>query len=236
MPKCFRVFSEVIAVVCIGARFVAVCTSLPSHGRLDTDAASARSHEVGEASIVRFGPPTSRRGFTEGWDLSLPPQGPAWLFEGQPERPPEFDSSSQAAAYARRSEPLRCGTEEAPRRWNTEPTHIPAVTQEGQTTGPPGAGFIGANRLFAGLVLRQVHPRDRSGTAPKQRTASPRNLNPGPVSVPVSDAGSVFTLGSERPLPSAPAASSGPPLAPMVTLLAELARRRLRGLAARKRA
>jgi hypothetical protein len=234
MIKCFRVFSEVIAFVCIGSQFAAVRTLLPSHHRIDADAASARANEVGEASIVRFGPPASRRGITEGWEVSLPPQRPEWLWNGPPKCLPDFDSSSEAAPYARRGEPLRCGAEEPPRCWNPGPTHNAAVTKLGQATDPPGAAFVGANRLFVGLVLHQVRPRDRSTAAPKQRIGFPGNLNPGSVSV--LDAGSVFTRGSERPLTISPAASSGPPLAPIVTLLAELARRRLRSLAAKKRA
>jgi hypothetical protein len=108
------------------------------------------------------------------------------------------------------------------------------VTQAGQRTDPPGAAFGGVSRLLAGLVLHQVRPRDRSAATPKQRTGASGNLNPGPV--PAPDAESVFTSGSERPLTIAQAASSGAPLAPMETLLAELARRCLRSLAAKKRA
>lgn len=236
MIKCFRVFSEVIAFVCIGSQFVAVRTLLPLHHRIDAHAASARGNEVGEASIMRFGPPTSRRGIAEGWDVSPPPQRPEWCFDGQPKRLPDFDSSSQTAPYARRGEPLRCGAEEAPRCWNPGPTHNPAVTQTGQATGPPCTVFVGANRLLAGLVLHQVRPRDRSAAAPKPRTGPPRNLNPGPGAVPAPDAGAVFTLESERPLTTPQAASSGPLLAPIETLLAELAWRRLRSLAAKRRA
>jgi len=236
MIKWFIVFLEVIAFVCISSQFAAVRTLLPSHRRNGADAGSARANEVGEASIVRFIPPASRRGITEGWELSLPPQRPVWLFDDQPKRLHGFDSSSQAAPHALRGEPLSCGIEGPPRCWNPRHAHNPAVTQTGQTIDPPGAAFVGANRLFAGLVLLQVRPRDRSAVAPKQRISSSRNLNPGPVSVPAPDAGSVFTPGSERSLTVAQAASPGPPLAPIEALLAELARRRLRSLAAKKRA
>jgi len=215
MLKWFLVFLEVTAFVCISSQFAAVRTLLPSHRRNGADAGSARANEVGEASIARFVPPASRRGIPEGWELSLPPQRPEWLFDDQPKRLPGFDSSSQAAPHA---------------------LNNPAVTQTGQTIDPPGAAFVGASRLFAGLVLVQVRPGDRSPAAPKPRTSSCRNLNPGPVSVPAPDAGSVFAPGSERSLTVAQAASPGPPLAPIETLLAELARRRLRSLAAKKRA
>jgi hypothetical protein len=237
MNKCSRVFSKVTAFVCIGSHFVAVRTLSPSHHRIDANAAAARANEVGEASIMRFGVPTSCGEITEAWELSLPPQRPECYLDGQPKRLTDFDSSSQAAAaYSRRGEALKCGTEEAERCWNPGPTHDPAVTQTGHATDPPGAVFVGAYRLFAGLVFHQVRPRDRSASAPKQRTSSRRKWNPGPASVPVVDAGSLLPLGPERPLTTAQAASSGPPLAPIVTLLAELARRRLRSLAAKKRA
>lgn len=227
MIKCFRVFSEVIAFVCIGWRFAAVRTLLPSHHWID--AASARANEVGEASIARFVPPAFPQGISEGSDLSpLKPRPEGFLL-------PNFDSSAQAAPHARRDDSLRYAKEEPTRCGSSGFTHHPALTQMGPTTDPPGAAFVGTNRLFAGLVLHRVRPRDRSVVAPKQRIGSTRTLNPGPALVPATRAESGFTLGSEQPWTSAPAASSGPPLAPIVTLLAELARRRLRSFAAKKR-
>ena len=134
MLECFGVFSEVIAFVCIGSQFAAVRTLLPSHRRIAADAASARANEVGEPSIARFAPPTSRRGITEGPELSLSrPDG----FSGQPKGRLRFNSSSQS----------------------------------GQTSNPPHAAFVGANHLFAGLVLHQIRPRARSAAAPKQRVS-----------------------------------------------------------------
>ena len=228
MIKCFRVFSEVIAFVCIGSQFAAVRTLLPSHHRIDADAASARANEVGEASIARFVPPAFPQGIPEGWDLSPPEQRREWFLL------PNFDSSSQAAPQARGGDPLRYGNEEAPRCWNPGPTHHLALSETGRPPDLPGVVLVGANRLFAGLVLYQVRHRGRSAAAPRQRIRSSRTLNPIPASVPATGAGSVFTQGSERPLTSAPAGPSGPSLAPIVTLLAELARRRLRSLAAKK--
>lgn len=233
MLKCFIVFSEVIAFLCIGSQFVAVRTLLPSHRRIGADPNSARVNEVREASIARVSPPTSRRGITEGWESALPPQRPEWLFDGRPKHLSGIDSSLQAAPHARRGEPLSCGTEEPPRCWIPSHTQNPAGTQTGQRTDPSGAAFGGTNRLLAELVLHQVRSRDRSAATPKQRTGSSRNLNPGPV--PAPDAGSVFSSESERPLTIAQAASSGASLAPMETLLAELARRCLRSLAAKNR-
>ena len=200
MLECFGVFSEVIAFVCIGSQFAAVRTLLPSHCRIAADAASVRANEVGEPSIARFAPPTSRRGITEGPELSL--SQPDGFSDGQPKGLLRFNSSSQT----------------------------------GQTSNPPHAAFVGANHLFAGLVLHQIRPRARSAAAPNQRVGYARRLNPGPTSVPACDAGSVFTLGSERSLTIAQAGTLEPPLASIETLLAELARRRLGRLAAKKRA
>lgn len=231
--KCFGVFSEVIAFVCIGSQFEAVRTSLPSRRRMGAAAASASAgaNELGEASIAGLVPPVSRRGITEGWKLSLAQQRLECLFDDQPKRCPRFDSSSQAAPHARRGESPSYPTAEPPQRH----PHNPAVMQTGRTAGPPGA-FVGANRLFAGLVLDQVRPRDHSVTAPEQRIGSFRNLNPGSVSVRAPDAITVFTPESKRPLTIAqPDSQEDPPLAPLETMLVELARRRLRSLAANKR-
>jgi hypothetical protein len=192
MLECFGVFSEVIAFVCVGSQFAAVRTLLSSQW-IAADAASARANEVGEPSIARFVPPTSRRGITEGPESLSRPDG---FSDGQPKGLLRFDSSSQT----------------------------------GQTSNPPHAVFVGANHLFAGLALHQIRPRARSAAAPRQRVGYSRSLNPGPTSVPV------FALGSERSLTIAQAGMLEPPLASIETLLAELARRRLGRLAAKKRA
>lgn len=218
MIECFLVFSEVIAFVCVGSQFAAVRTLWPSHRRIGADAGAARANEVGEASIAPFvfAPPTSRRGITEGWELSVPSERPEWWFDDQPKRLPGFDS----------------GTGEPPRRWNSRHTYNPTGTQTGQATGPPGAALVGADRLLARLVFHQVRSRDRSAIAPKPS----RNLPPGPVSAPAPDARSIIMLGSERSLKISQSALSDPRLAPIEALLTELARRRLRSLAAKKRA
>jgi len=227
MIKCFRVFSEVIAFVCIGWRFAAVRTLLPSHHGIDAAAASARANEVGDASIARFGPTAFPQGIPEGWDLSPLEPRPEWALLP--------NSSAQAVPHARRDDSLWYAKDEPTRCVSPGLTHHPALTQAGPTADPTGAAFVGANRLFAGLVLHRVRPGDRSVVAPKQRIGSTRTSNPGPASVPATRAQSGFTLGSEQPEAGAPAASSSLPLAPIVTLLAELARRRLHSFAAKKR-
>jgi hypothetical protein len=233
MIECFIVFSEVIAFVCVGSQFAAVRTLWPSHRTIGADAGLARATEVGEASIARFATPTSRRGITEGWELYGPSAKPEWWLDSQPERLPSSDSNSQAAAHAGRRElPLSCGTGEPPQCWIPRHSYHPAAREPGQATGPPEAGLVGAARLLAGLLLHHVRSRDRSATA----LQASGHRSPGPASAPTPDARSVTMLGSERSLKIAQSTLSDPSLAPIETLLAELARRRLRSLAAKKRA
>jgi hypothetical protein len=223
----------VIAFVCIGSEFATVRTLLTLHRRIGAYTASARAKNVGEASIARFAPPTSRRGITEQWELSLPPQRPECFSDDHPKHLLGVDSTLQAES-ARRGEPVSCGVEE-PLRWNPRHAHIPVGKQTGQTTDPTGAEFVAANRLFARLVLHQVRPHDRSAAAAKQRNGFSHDRKPDLVSVPAPDAGSSFTLRSERPVTAAPATLLDPLSAPIETLFSELARRRLRRLTAKER-
>jgi hypothetical protein len=223
----------VIAFVCIGSEFATVRTLLPLHRRIGAYTALARAKHVGEASIARFAPPTSRLGITEPWESSLPPQRPECFCDGHPKHLLGVDSTWQAES-ARRGEPVSCGVAE-PLRWNPGHAHIPVGTQTGQTTDLTRAELVGANRLFARLVLHQVRPHDRSAAAAKQRNGFSHNRNPDLVSVPAADAGLSFTLRSERPVTTAPAASLDPLPAPIETLFSKLARRRLRRLTAKER-
>jgi hypothetical protein len=220
----------VIAFVCIGSEFAAVRTLLSLHRRIGAYTALARARNVGEASIARFAPPTSRREITEQWELSLPPQRPECFCDDHPKHLLGIDSTLQAES-ARRGDPVSCGVEEPLRCWNPRHAHIPAWKQTGQTTDPTRAEFVGANRLFARLVLHQVRPHDRSAAAAKQRNGFSHNRNSDLVSVPAPDAGLSFTLRSERPVTAAP----DPLPAPIETLFSELARRRLRRLTATER-
>src|SRR5712691_86271 len=136
---------EVIAFVCIGSKFATVRTLLPLHRRIGAYTALARAKNVGEASIARFAPPTSRRGITEQWELSLPLPRRGWFFDGHPNRLLGIDSTLQAES-ARRGEPVSCGIEEPLRCWNPRHAPIPAEKQTGQTTDPIRAEFVGANR------------------------------------------------------------------------------------------
>ncbi|PYT21202.1 MAG: hypothetical protein DMG57_39435 [Acidobacteria bacterium] len=213
MLECFGVFLKVIALVGIGSECAAVRTLLPLHRRIGAYTALARAKEVEEASIARLAPPTSRRGITEQWEFSVPLQRPERLVNDHPKRLPRVDSTWQAQP-ARRGEPVSCGIQEPLHCWNPRYAPIPTVTQTGQTTKPTRAEFVGANRLFARLVLHQVRPRDRSAAAGKQRIGS-SPTKPGSVSVAAPDAGSSST--------------------PIETLFSELVRRRLRRLVAKER-
>jgi hypothetical protein len=224
----------VIAFVCIGSEFATVRTLLPLHRRIGAYTALARARNVGEASIARLASPTSRRGIAEQWERSLPLQRRECFFDGHPKRLLGINSTWQAES-AHRGKPVSCGIEESLRCWNPGYAHIPAGKQAGQTTDLTRAEFVGANRLFARLVLHQVRPHDCSAAAAKQPIGSSHNRNPGLVSVPAPDARSSFTLRSERPVTDAPAASPGSLPAPIETLFSELARRRLRKLAAKER-
>ena len=222
-----------IAFVCIRSEFAAVRTLLPLHDWVGAYTALARTRNVGEASIARLVSPTSRRGITEQGESSLPLQRPEWSLDGHP-RPLLGVESTLQAASACRDEPVSCDIEEPLRPWSPKHAHIPAGKQPSPTTDSARAEFVGANRLFARLVLHQVRQHDRSADAAKQQIGSSHNPNPGLVSVPAPDARSSFPLRSERSVTAA-AASPDPLSVPIETLFSELARRRLRRLAAEER-
>ncbi len=214
MPECSIVFSEEIAFVCIGSQFATVRTLLRSGRKIGADSASAGTYEVGEASIAWLVPPGSRRGMNEGRDVSSPLPRTEWWRDAQVHRFPAFEFSKHAPSPSGvgRSEPF-----------------TPAATQTGHSAVSPLAEF-GANRLLARLLLHQARPRDDCAASPKHRivpqAGAGARLRP--------DAGPLFSLGSEPPLLPAPAPAS--PMAPIETLLTELARRQLRSLVTKERA
>lgn len=220
-----------MALVCLGSQLAAVRTLLPLHHRISADTAFAGARDVGEASIARCTPSASRGEMVEEDELCPPLKGPEGVVGGQPKRLLYFASSSPAAPHARGGELFSCGIQEPRQCWNPRYVHNPALTLTSRTTDPTAVTFVGANRLFAGLVLHHVRPRDHSGDVPDQRTGSSRNLNRGPASVPSRAARPVFTQGSVI----TQTASPDPPAASIETLLAELAGRRLRSLAVKKR-
>jgi len=147
-----------------------------------------------------------------------------------------FDSGSQATPHAGSGKPLSCATGEPSGCWNAKQTYHPALTAWGQAMGLPRAGWVGAQRLLAGLVLHQVRPGDRSATVSNSSRSS---LSPGHDSVLARDAESLFGVGSgPEPSLKIKMERAGLPdlsLTPIETRFAELARSRLGSLAAKKR-
>jgi len=238
MIKCFIVHFQVIAFGDIGSRFAAVRTLLPSHRRIGADAASVGANEVGEASIARSEPPTSDLETMDGWNLCLPPQRGEGMFDVLPQQLPDFESRTQSEAVAARAyhgAPRSGAIEEPSRSWGSPYAPNLALTPTGQTVESPRAAFVGAGRLLARLLLHQVRPHDRSVAARKQRIGCGHNLDAGAISRPAPNAGAMGSRKSERPPATVPAASLGPPLTAIETLLAGLAQRRLRDLAAMQR-
>jgi hypothetical protein len=174
----------------------------------------------------------SRRQITERRELLLPP-GTDWYSKSLPKRVIRFDTNLEAET-CRRATPVSCGMAEPRHCWSRERVPGPAVTQADQTADWPRAELVGATGLLARLVFRQVRPVHRSAADAGQRRSSD-DTKPGPVLVAAPDAGSQFSVRSKRPVPIARAGAPDTVPAPMEILFTELASRRLRSLAARKK-
>ena len=157
-------------------------------------------------SARKVAQPMFRRQITERRELSLS-QGPHGHSDSRPKGALPLDSTASVSGGLQ--EPPRCGTRK----------HVckPAVTQAGQTADPPRVELVDANGFFASLVFRRVRARNClvSATAPEARLP--------------------LTLRSGRPITTAQAGSPDPVQRPLETLLAELACRRLRILAAEEK-
>lgn len=92
------------------------------------------------------------------------------------------------------------------------PRYAPAGRQTSQTTKPLVSELVAANRLFTQLVLRQVRPHDGSAVVAQPRIGASPKRRPDTMSVAAAGVGLSST--------------------PIETLFRELARRRLRRLAA----
>jgi hypothetical protein len=220
----------VIAFACIESRMAAARTIFPERCRADLTATLVRAQ--GGASTAELARPMSRRQITERRELSLPP-GTDWHSKSLPKRVIRFDANLEAES-CRLATPVSCGIAEPPRCWTRERVHGPAVTQADQTADWPRAELVGAVGLLARLVFRQVRPGHRSAADAGQRRSSD-DTKIGPILVAGSDAGSPFSLRSKRPVPIARAGAPDPAPAPMEILFTELASRRLRSLATRKK-
>lgn len=104
--------------------------------------------------------------------------------------------------------------------------HRTATTQTGQATDAAGAELIEANGLFASLVFQQIRPRNRSAADAKGQSCSSDEPQLGCTAVSLRDVQWPSSRRSDSP-DSLPV--------PIETLFSELARRRLRSLAAKER-
>ena len=230
VTECFGVFSKGIAFACIESWLAAARTFFPERCRADLTATLVRAQ--GEASPAERVRPMSRRQITERRELLLPP-GTDWHSKGLPKRILRFDANLEAES-CRLVTPVSCGIAEPPRCWTRECVHGPVVTQADQTADWPHAELVGATSLLASLVFRQVRPGNRSAADAGQRRSSD-DTKMGTVLVVGPDAGSPFSLRSKRPVPIARAGAPDTVPPPMEILFTELASRRLRSLATRKK-
>jgi hypothetical protein len=220
MIKCFGVFSKVIGLLGIESRYAAAQMLWPARRRIGAGSAFARTMEVGAAAKTQFAPRASRRRIAERWESSLPAPG------HHPDRlRPDFYLQTRAVDGG---EPVG-EVEEPPRGWNPRCVHNPVGTQTNPSLCPSHVEFISANRLFASLVFRQVRRRGLATSAEPGIDSAP--TSPGGVLVAAPAIGSPLTSGSPSKTVRAAAASSASPLE---TLFSELARGRLRSLAAVK--
>ena len=228
VTECFGVFSKWIAFACIQSRLAAARTFFPERCRADLTATLVMAQ--GGASPAERVRPMSRRQITERRELSLPP-GTDWHSKSLPKRVIRFDANLEAES-CRLATPVSCGIAEPPHCWTRERVPGPAVTQADQTADWPRAELVGATGLLARLVFRQVRP----GHRPAADTGrSSDDTKSGPVLVAGPDAGSPFSLRSKRPVPIARAGAPDTVPPSMEILFTELASRRLRSLATRKK-
>jgi hypothetical protein len=229
VTECFGVFSKGIAFACIESRLAAARTFFPERCRADLTATLVRIQ--GGASLAELARPMSRRQITERRELLLPP-GTDWHSKSLPKRVIRFDANLEAES-CRLATLVSCGIAEPPHRWTRERVHGPALPQADQTADWPRAELVGATGLLARLVFRQVRLGHRSAADAGQRHSSD-DTKAEPVLVAAPDEASPFRLRSKRPVPIARAGAPDT-VPPMEILFTELASRRLRSLATRKK-
>lgn len=227
MVECFDVFSKVIALLCMGSQCVAVSTSWASHRRIDAYSGWARAKQVGGAPIAQSAPRASRRGIVERRELSLPAPRLECLDDHHPKHRVRPDSRLEAKPVEC-GKPVSCGMEEPPRGRNPRCVHNQAETETNSTMCPSHVECVGANRLFARLVLRQVR-RGGSTTSAEQGADSSRK----PSRVLIAAPGIGLQSASAPPATTDQAASA-PVTASIETLFAELVRSCLRSFVAQE--
>jgi hypothetical protein len=183
----------------------------------------AGADALSKASPRKFATPTrSRKQIMDRRRSALPSLSPDQHSDDHPKLI-IVDSSSDAESV-RFGAPISCEIEEPPRCWT--PGRLPSGRDAEDL-----AELVDANRLFAHLALHHVRPRHCSvADEGKQTYSYEPHLGCGSVSAlsPPS------TRRCCRAIRIVQSASPNPPQAPIETLFAELARRRLRSLATKE--
>jgi hypothetical protein len=227
MVECFGIFSKVIALLCMGSQCVAVSTSWASHRRIHAYSGWARAKQVEEASIAQSAPSASRRGIAERRELSLPAPRLECLDDHHPKHRvrPDLRLESKPVECGK---PVSCGMEEPPRGRNPRCVHNRAETETNSTACPSHVECVGAKRLFARLILRQVR---RGGSTPNAEQGAGSSRKPRRVLIA---APAIGLQSASAPPATTDQAASAPVAASIETLFAELARSGLRSFAAHK--
>jgi hypothetical protein len=229
VTECFGVSSKGIGFACIESRLAAARTFFPERCSADLTATLVRIQ--GGASLAELARPMSRRQIRERRELLRPP-GTDWHSKSLPKCVIRFDANLEAES-CRLATLVSCGIAEPPHRWTREHVHGPVVAQADQRADWPRAELVGAADLLARLVFRQARPGHRSTADAGQRHSSD-DTKTELVLVATPDAGSPFSR-SKRPVPIARAGAPDTVPPPMEILFTELALRRLRSLATRKK-
>jgi hypothetical protein len=146
--------------------------------------------------------------------------------------PLHHKAGANALAEAKEREASRAAFPFPTSRWQI--TERRGLTPRSPNPDQPLAEFVDANRLFANVAFHQVRPRHCSVADAGKQTGSSYEPHVRCVSVSATDVRSPFTPRSGRTVRIVQAASPDPLLAPIETLFAELARRRLRSLTAER--
>lgn len=229
---------EVIALSCIGSRSAASRISSLQWRIADADVTLARAQ--GWACRAEFKRQMPRRQITERRKFSLLPQPRTDAHSDVHQKRDISLDFNRKSNLCRLSAEVSSATTEPSRYWNRKSAGNPALTQIGQTTDPPRAELIDGNGRYASLVFRRVRPRSRSAVDSGPRSFSSagsaaHNPGSGIVMVAAPDVGSPLVLQSGRRVTLVQADSPDLEPAPIETLFAELASRRLRSLAPRER-
>ena len=209
--ECFGVFSKTIASAGVESQFAAARTVFHQRCRAHVAAAWARTQE--ETSATEVAGPMFRRQITEGLELARPLQ----RHSVDRQKGTIVLESALQANSSRKS------------------ARNPAWTARDGTVDPLQAGLVHANGFLADLIFRQIRARYSSSSTAGQRLCPSEKPTSGFVSEAAPETQSEpsqWTLRSRRSGRIAQTNSSSPVPSQLERLLAELACRRLRRLAA----